>query len=111
MIANLTETMFGPVELLKNFAKHALERRSLAIDAIVLITPGVAYSAEGSLPQHYLMPVYREGKTHLGDFVEPLLESWIDFEALELGQEPDVEIANQIDEKSKSARPNLRYRP
>lgn len=107
IVANLQELLFGPIELLRYFAGHALERSVLAIDAIVLITPSVTYSSSGNLSQHYLVPVYREGKQKLGDFIEPLLASWIEFEAASLGVKAEVEICHDIDERDKNARPTL----
>ena len=105
VVANLGEHLFGPVELLRNLAGHALGRTALSIDAILLITPGVAYSTDGEAPQHYIAPVYSDGKTYLGDFIEPLAEKWIAFEAASLGQRPVVEKVYELDQMSKAARP------
>jgi hypothetical protein len=105
VVANLAENLFGPIELLRNIASHALGRTSLSIDAILLITPGVAYSAGDGHPQHYIAPVYAEDKTYLGDFIEPLVARWIAFEAASMGLEPEVEKIYELDESSKIARP------
>ena len=105
IVANLAESLFGPIELLKNITRHALGRTSLSIDAILLITPGVAYSDGDGPPQHYIAPVYAEEKTYLRDFIEPLVARWIDFEAVSMGLKPEVEKIYEIDESSKIARP------
>lgn len=91
IVANLGENLFGPTELLRNIAGHALGRTSLSIDAILLITPGVAYFFDDTSPQHYIAPVYAEDKKYLGDFIEPLVAKWIDFESENLGLEPKIE--------------------
>lgn len=105
VVANLGEYLFGPIELLRNLAGHAMGRTSLSIDAILLITPGVAYSSFGGHPEHYIAPVYSDGKTYLGDFIEPLAEKWIGFEAASLGLRPVVEKVYELDHNSKVARP------
>lgn len=105
IVANLNEFLFGSVELLRNLAGHALGRSSLRIDSILLITPGVQYATRGGIPQHHIIPVYDEGKQHLGDFVEPLAEAWIDFEARSLGVVAEIEKVFDLDEDSKFARP------
>lgn len=105
VVANLGEHLFGPIELLRNLAGQALGRTSLSIDAILLITPGVSYSSFGDYPEHYIAPVYSDEKTYLGDFIEPLAEKWIEFEAASLGLRPLVEKVYELDHKSKMARP------
>ncbi|MCA0272198.1 MAG: hypothetical protein LCH69_09040 [Proteobacteria bacterium] len=105
IVANLNEFLFGPIELLRNLSGHALKRSSPAIDAILLITPGVTYSAGGGTPQHYIAPAFAEGKEYLADFVEPFAESWIEFESQSLGLRSEVEKVFDFDEASLTARP------
>ncbi|MEM9578266.1 MAG: hypothetical protein AAF999_14785 [Pseudomonadota bacterium] len=110
LVANLQETVFGPVELLRSFAVQALDRTKLSIDAVVMITPGVAYATDGGIPRQYVAPVYRNGMTHLGDFIEPMLNAWIEFEARSLGVQADVEIVREFDRESLNARPVVAMR-
>lgn len=105
VVANLGEILFGPLELLRYLAGHALRRSRLAIDGIVLVTPGVSYSTGGNPPKHYAAPVYREGKEQLRDFVEPFIDAWLKFEAESFGVESKLEIVREFDEESKNARP------
>jgi hypothetical protein len=105
VVANLNEFLFGPMELLKYLAGHALRRSTTAIDGILLITPGVKYAVNAGVAQHYVVPVYKDGKQYLGDFVEPLAEAWIDYESKQFGLTSEVEKVFDIDEISKSARP------
>jgi hypothetical protein len=107
IVANLGERLFGPVELLRNIVGHALGRSTLSIDAILLITSGVTYSDGSRLPQHYISPVYAEGKTYLGDFIEPLVGKWVEFEASALGLRPEIEVVRELDSSSLYARPIL----
>ena len=106
IVANLQEMLFGPMEMLKILSFHALDRSSCHIDALLLMTPGVSYVSPSSFPQHYIAPAYAEGKTYLGDFIEPLVKKWIEFEASAFGQKSEVEMKFEIDESSKQARPH-----
>ena len=105
VVANLQETLFGPAELLKYLAGHMLERKNPSTDAIILLTPGVAYSSFGAEPEHYCIPVYADGKTHLGEVAEPMIKAWIEFEAKSLGVAAEIEITDELDRKTLSARP------
>ncbi|WP_207766537.1 hypothetical protein [Yoonia maritima] len=71
----------------------------------MLVTPGVSYVANNSHPECYIAPVYAKGKEHLGDFIEPLVAHWIEFEATLLGMTAEVEIVDEFDEKSLMSRP------
>ncbi|WP_371226585.1 hypothetical protein [Roseovarius sp. 2305UL8-3] len=103
--ANLNELLFGPLELLKYLAGHAMSRSTPAIDAILMISPGVQYSSVSHQVQHYAAPIYADGKQHLGDFLEPFIEKWLEFEAQSLGLYSDIEKVYEFDEDSKTARP------
>lgn len=105
IVANLGERLFGPIEMLRNIAGHALGRTTLSIDAILLVTTGVTYSTAGSKPQHYVAPVYADDKEYLGDFVESLASRWIKFEANAFGASPQVEIVREFDQSMLLARP------
>tara|TARA_R110000751_G_scaffold287764_1_gene392626 strand:- start:104 stop:850 length:747 start_codon:yes stop_codon:yes gene_type:complete len=107
IVANLNETLFSPVELLRNIAGHVLNRTSSDVDAVLLITPGVKYSTPKEGTHHYAIPVYADGKEYLGEFIDPFVTSWLRYEAELLGVKLDLEVLTELDEASKSARASL----
>lgn len=105
VVANLNETLFRPIELLRYLAGHALARTKPAIDAVLLLTPGVLYCSGNEHPKHYAAPTYAEDKQYLGNFLEPLIERWLEFEAQSMGLELEIEKQYEISESDRRARP------
>ena len=105
IVANVADFGFNPHRMAHFLSGKVLAISKCALDVIVITTPEVNYDeGDGNVTQ-YWYPVYADGKTNLGDFIEPLGFRWSKFLAKKRGEEPNIIPTFAISDEMINARP------